>query len=218
MRNNGIDSIIDQWELKPGDDLPHFMETHLSNADKIIMICSDKYVEKANSGTGGVGYEKMILTSNLLKNIDQNKIIPVIRQDATKTVPTFLSTKLYIDFSLNLHYEFAYDELIRTIHNSPIYKKPPIGNNPFENPSEKPAQKQHDGVNQVMKALSDGFNATTNTWVTYSELRKTFGGSRILLDFLLDEIVELGYVRRDSDGDFIILPDGKIFIINNNLG
>ena len=42
MRNNGIDAIIDQWELKPGDDLPHFMETHLASPDKIIMICSEK--------------------------------------------------------------------------------------------------------------------------------------------------------------------------------
>jgi hypothetical protein len=29
LRNNGVDAIIDQWELRAGDDLPHFMETHL---------------------------------------------------------------------------------------------------------------------------------------------------------------------------------------------
>lgn len=26
LRNNGIDAILDQFELKPGDDIPHFME------------------------------------------------------------------------------------------------------------------------------------------------------------------------------------------------
>jgi hypothetical protein len=60
IRNNGIDAIIDQWELQPGDDLPYFMKTHLSDSDKIIMVCTEKYVKKANAGTGGVGYEKMI--------------------------------------------------------------------------------------------------------------------------------------------------------------
>jgi hypothetical protein len=30
LRNNGVDAIIDQWALRAGDDLPHFMETHLA--------------------------------------------------------------------------------------------------------------------------------------------------------------------------------------------
>ena len=56
LRNNGVDAIIDQWELRPGDDLPHFMETHLADSDFVVMVCTDKYVKKANAGTGGVGY------------------------------------------------------------------------------------------------------------------------------------------------------------------
>ena len=80
LRNNGVDATIDQWELKPGDDLPHFMESHLRNSDYVLMICSERYVAKANSGTGGVGYEKMIVTADLMRNIDSNKVIPIIRQ------------------------------------------------------------------------------------------------------------------------------------------
>jgi hypothetical protein len=132
LRNNGIDAILDQWELQPGADLPHFMETHLSSADKIIMICTDKYVEKANKGEGGVGYEKMIITSNLLAKINENKIIPIIVQQGTVEVPTFLKSKLFINFSKADDYEFSYDELVRTIHNSPLFEKPTIGNNPFQ--------------------------------------------------------------------------------------
>jgi len=132
LRNNGIDAILDQFELQPGDDLPHFMETHLAEADKIIMICTEKYVEKANKGEGGVGYEKMIITSNLLQHIDENKIIPIIRQEGSREVPTFLKTKLYIDFSKSDDFEFSYDDLVRTIHNAPLFKKPPVGNNPFQ--------------------------------------------------------------------------------------
>ncbi|HRD65515.1 MAG TPA: toll/interleukin-1 receptor domain-containing protein [Candidatus Competibacter sp.] len=58
LRQRGVDAILDQWELKPGDDLPHFMETQLDQADFALMICTQKYVAKANAGAGGVGYEK----------------------------------------------------------------------------------------------------------------------------------------------------------------
>ncbi len=62
LRNRGVDAILDQWDLKPGDDLPHFMETELAKCDYVIIVCSETYVKKANAGEGGVGYEKMIVT------------------------------------------------------------------------------------------------------------------------------------------------------------
>src|SRR5260221_12606987 len=77
LRNTGIDAILDQSELGPGDDLPHFMERHLASADRVLMICTDQYVEKANAGAGGVGYEKMIVTADFLKTIDSNKVISI---------------------------------------------------------------------------------------------------------------------------------------------
>lgn len=132
LRNNGIDARLDQWELQPGADLPHFMETNLASADKIIMICTDKYVEKANKGEGGVGYEKMIITSNLMQRINENKIIPIVIHNGIAEVPTFLKSKIYINFSKKDDFEFSYDELVRSIHNSPLFEKPPIGNNPFK--------------------------------------------------------------------------------------
>jgi hypothetical protein len=48
-------------------------------------------------------------------------------------IPTFLRTKLYIDFSNDD--EFSFDELVRTLHNAPLFKKPEIGNNPFTPPT-----------------------------------------------------------------------------------
>ena len=37
LRNNGVDAALDQWDLKPGDDLPHFMERGLASADRVLM-------------------------------------------------------------------------------------------------------------------------------------------------------------------------------------
>ena len=62
-------------------------------ADRVLMICTEQYVRKANAGAGGVGYEKMIVTSELMTSIDSRKVIPIIRQSGSKLVPTFLKVK-----------------------------------------------------------------------------------------------------------------------------
>lgn len=217
MRNNGIDSILDQWELMPGDDLPHFMETHLASSDYIVMVCTEKYVKKANEGKGGVGYEKMIITSSLLQNIDTNKIIPVIRQFGTSEIPTFLKTKLYINFSKGSDFEFAYDELIRTIHKSPILKKPEIGNNPFKEPSELIEEKSNDGLLEIMGIIVDYFERTTNNYIYYKNIVNDSHISRIYIDIILDEAKEKGFITRDQDGDIWLTARGKKYAIENDL-
>jgi len=50
------------------------MELNLASADRVLMVCTDRYVKRANAGAGGVGYEKMIVTADLLKTIDSNKV------------------------------------------------------------------------------------------------------------------------------------------------
>ncbi|WP_221192193.1 toll/interleukin-1 receptor domain-containing protein [Microbulbifer rhizosphaerae] len=44
LRSRGVDAILDQWDLRPGDDLPHFMETELAKSDFATMICTERYV------------------------------------------------------------------------------------------------------------------------------------------------------------------------------
>ncbi len=43
-------------DCRSGSDLPYFMETLISEADYVIMVCTPEYAGKANSGKGGVGY------------------------------------------------------------------------------------------------------------------------------------------------------------------
>jgi len=129
---NGVEVILDQWDLNLGSDLPRFMEYGLSEADRVLAICSQHYVRKANEGLGGVGYEKMILTAQLMQNIRSEKIIPVIRNNnQDKLVPTFLSSRLYIDFRDDAAYEEKYAALIGEIHGQKVRPKPPLGRNPF---------------------------------------------------------------------------------------
>ena len=130
--NNGVDVVLDQWDLTLGSDLPRFMETGLKEAQRVLAVCSRSYVEKADAGRGGVGYEKMILTSQLMQDISTDRIIPVIRKnDLVSLVPTFLLSRVHIDFRDDLAYEIRYADLIRDIHGQQIKPRPPLGQNPF---------------------------------------------------------------------------------------
>lgn len=216
LRNSGIDASLDQWDLRPGDDLPAFMERNLRSADRILMVCTTKYVEKANSGKGGVGYEKMIITSDLLRNIDSSKVIPVIRQIGTADVPTFLKSKLYIDFSRDDQEEFAFDELVRAIHGAPLYEKPPIGNNPFQPASEVRPEKTGDPVKALMAQVVGDFEAGAD-YTIYKNLVGAMGVSRIYLDILVAQAIEKGLVTTDRDGDLYLSERGKHYAIEHRL-
>ena len=69
--HKGVDVILDQWDLGPGDDIPKFMEKGVAEADRVLMICTEPYVKKADEGKGGVGYESMIVTGELVQNLFQ---------------------------------------------------------------------------------------------------------------------------------------------------
>lgn len=129
---NGVNVVLDQWDLTLGSDLPRFMEQGLSSAQRVLAVCTEPYVQKANAGRGGVGYEKMILTAQLMQDVTSDRIIPVVRSNAlVPPVPTFLSSRVYIDFRDDLLFEAKYAELIRDIHGQEVKPRPPLGQNPF---------------------------------------------------------------------------------------
>lgn len=194
LRSNGVESIIDQWSLGPGDDLPHFMEKNLAIADRVVMICTENYVQKANTGAGGVGYEKMIVTADLLRRIDSNKIIPLIRQSGTHAVPTFLQSKLYLDFSREDQMELAFDDLVRAIHGAPLYVAPPVSNTPFVPVANTPVEKTGDGVLEVMKIIVSLFESTSSNLISYDGVFRRAPMSRIMLDIYIQEALDQGLI------------------------
>jgi hypothetical protein len=194
------------------------METHLSSADKIIMICTDKYVEKANKGEGGVGYEKMIITSNLLAKINENKIIPIIVQQGTVEVPTFLKSKLFINFSKADDYEFSYDELVRTIHRSPLFEKPAIGNNPFQPVSK---EKMDDSIKLLDTLLSEILqDQGTDKYAVGEIICKTLKISPLLFKVSAIKLINMGFARwtYPNNYNYISATDkGLLYAFENKL-
>lgn len=208
LRNRGIDAVLDQWDLKPGDDLPHFMETQLESADYVLMICTEKYVEKANAGAGGVGYEKMIMTSSLLSKIDNSKVIPIIRQNGTDVRPTFLKSKLYINFSNDSELEYGLDDLLRIMLNAPLYEKPKIGENPFKPMEGARPDRVSDGVKEVMKTVAKCYEGREYDYIWFKSIVKNVSMHRLTLDKYIQEAVMQKLIEWKDSDTLSITPKG----------
>jgi hypothetical protein len=130
---NGVDVILDQWDLGLGDDVPKFMENGVTVADRVLMICTENYVRKANEGEGGVGYEAMIVTGELVQNLGTSKFIPAIRQTGkTYLLPKSVTTRRFVNFSEDQAFDEQFQSLLMELHQVPASRKPPLGRNPFE--------------------------------------------------------------------------------------
>ena len=129
---NGVDTILDQWDVQLGSNLITFMEKGLSNADRVLVICTDNYNKKSNVGMGGVGYEKTILTSELFVDQSSTKFVPVIRGVTTQMkTPICLSGRTYIDFTEDRNFEDNLKKLLYELYGIPHRLKPKLGKSPF---------------------------------------------------------------------------------------
>ena len=134
LRQNGVDVTLDRWDLGAGDDMTLFMEKGVRDSDRVLVICTDAYVRKADAGEGGVGYERMIITAQFIRDVETAKFIPIIRQSSdTKKTPTFLATRVYIDFTDEDEFDEKFDDLLREISETPRLQKPFLGKNPYAN-------------------------------------------------------------------------------------
>jgi hypothetical protein len=100
----------------------------------VILICTPLYAEKSNIPKGGVGYEKNIISAEMLQSNDMRpKFIPILRKGTfDNALPRYLGSKYAIDFRNPQEQIGALDELLRTIYKQPHPEKLPLGKNPFK--------------------------------------------------------------------------------------
>ncbi len=123
-----VDVVLDVWDLRPGQDRFAFMEHSVENADKVLILCDEKYTEKANTREGGVGNETAIITPNIYGKYNQEKFIPVVMK-SFECMPIYLKSRMGIDYTPD-NRDKGFEEILRTIYNKPMYEKPPLGEPP----------------------------------------------------------------------------------------
>ena len=119
LRDNGIDAKLDQWEVVPGDQMPHFMEKSVRDNDFVLIVCTPKYKTKSENRIGGVGYEGDIMTAEVLQNSNHRKFIPILKSGTKETaLPSWLQAKYFVDLSSELHFKNNFVDLLTTLLNA----------------------------------------------------------------------------------------------------
>lgn len=116
LRRDGVETILDQWELVPGDQLSAFMERSVRTSDFVLIVCTPTYRDKSDSRTGGVGYEGDIMTAEVATGTDRRKFIPLLRTDSWKlAAPSWLRGSYYIDLRGEPYFKDNYIDLLNTV-------------------------------------------------------------------------------------------------------
>lgn len=158
LMGKGIETILDQWDLELGANLPKFMEHGLQESDRVLVVCTDSYNKKSNEGTGGVGYENNILTAELMLNQSTTKFIPVIRSVSTQLkTPICLASRLYIDFSDDKTVEESFKQLVHEIYGLKLRPKPKLGQNPFLKKKETLPELRESSTSHFHQLFSSAF-------------------------------------------------------------
>ena len=129
---NGVDVILDQYDLSLGDDRFAFMESAVRNVDCVLCVCTPNYVERANVREQGVGVETSLITPRLFETYDDKQYIPIIRDrvDGIRPTPDYLASVVYADFTDDREYSNQMEALLRHLHQKPRYRKPDLGTVP----------------------------------------------------------------------------------------
>lgn len=127
LRMCGIDARCDRFEVVGGQELTSYMERSIRDAAKVVVVCSETYVIKADELKGGVGYEKTIISGELMRELGTTKFVPVMRSNTAGTKPLALSTRLHIDMREDKDYGNALESLVSSLLGNPALTLPTLG-------------------------------------------------------------------------------------------
>ena len=132
---DGIDVILDIYDLKEGHDKYSFMEKMVTdpNVTHVLVVCDKAYSEKADGKKAGVGTESQIISREVYEKVEQSKFIPVVCEfsgDREPFLPTFFKSRIWIDFSSLEAVNDNWERLVRALYGKPAHQKPQLGEPP----------------------------------------------------------------------------------------
>lgn len=133
--NNGVDVVLDVWDLREGDDKYAFMEKMVTDESvtHVLVFSDSEYTAKADARKAGVGTESQIISGEVYSKVQQSKFLPVVCEfddSGEPFLPTFLKSRIWIDFSSPEAANDNWEQLIRVLYGKPAYQKPSLGQAP----------------------------------------------------------------------------------------
>ena len=130
LRADGIDCVLDQYEVSPPEGWPRWMDRRIASASLVIVICTETYLNRV---TGkeipekglGVKWEGNLIYQHLYnQGADNRKFIPVLLRDVDQS---FIPVPLQGASFFSLQSDEGYQRLYGRILGRPQAEKPPLG-------------------------------------------------------------------------------------------
>jgi hypothetical protein len=134
--NDGVDVVIDVWDLKEGDDKYAFMEKMVTDASvtHVLVFSDSEYAARADARKAGVGTESQIISREVYSKVQQSKFLPIVCEfddSGEPFLPAFFKSRIWIDFSGPEAANDNWEQLIRVLYGKPAYEKPTLGQAPI---------------------------------------------------------------------------------------
>lgn len=133
--SQGIEVLLDKWDLKPGHDTFAFMESMVVDptVTKVLMICDATYARKSDQRQGGAGTEAQIITPEIYAKAAQDKFAAVVRErdaEGKALVPAYYRSRLYFDLEDATKYAEEFERIVRWAWDAQAEVRPPLGPKP----------------------------------------------------------------------------------------
>jgi hypothetical protein len=133
--SDGVDVVLDLWDLREGQDKYVFMERVSTDPSisKVLAVCDKEYAEKADARKRGVGTESQIISKEIYERVDQKKFVAIVTEyfaSGEPCLPTFFKNRTFIDMSSDEKLHGNYEQLVRFVFDQPLHQKPTLGNLP----------------------------------------------------------------------------------------
>lgn len=134
--NDGVDVVLDVWDLKEGNDKYEFMEKMVTDelVTHVLVFSDSEYAAKADARKAGVGTESQIISREVYTKVQQSKFLPIVcefDEVGNPFLPTFFKSRIWIDFSSLEAANDNWEQLIRVLYGKPAYEKPTLGEAPI---------------------------------------------------------------------------------------
>ncbi len=161
--SDGVDVVLDVYDLKEGHDKYAFMERMVTDESvtHVLVVCDKAYAKKADTRKAGVGTESQIISKEVYEKVEQSKFIPIVCEFDEKgepILPTFLSSRIWIDFSSPEAANENWERLIRLLYGKPFHVKPKLGKTPayVRDDSGAPASPSLGKFNALKQSILQG--------------------------------------------------------------
>lgn len=172
---DGVEILLDQYDLKEGHDKNSFMERMVTDptVTHVLMICDKGYAEKADRRKAGVGTESQIISQKVYSTVDQSKFIPVVCEFSPEDepyIPTFAKSRIWINFSSPEFTNNNWEQLIRLLFGKPLLQKPALGKPPAyvsqdQNSPSNPASSRFAAFKQAVQQGRKGVSLYRNDFL-----------------------------------------------------